>query len=473
MRFDKGLKRQAQFIGVCIGLTIVGRLGGREAFEILVVDSSVNWPVPLVELTTVHQVRFVTDNMGRVAFDLPELMDRSVWLSVEGHGYEVEADGFGYRGVRVRPVAGGKALVLVRRKNLAKRLGRITGPGLFAESAKLGYRVPPENPIEPVGRDSVQNAVYGGKLYWFWGDTALSSYPLGIFNVTGAWTKLEPLATFRPPLSVYYNFFTNSVGELKPVARMPGEGPTWISAVTVLSDYAGRERLCATYWKIRPPLEPYQAGLCVWDEDADEFKPIRVLWTQKEPGEKPPMVPDGHSVVYIDRAGYKWVLFGNPFPSLKCPASFEAWQNPEKWQHVKQPKTVISPDGHVVVPQSGSIAYHPYIRKWVAIFTEKLGKPSGFGEVWYAEAPTPFGPWERLIKVLTHKNYTFYNPRIHSEWLRKDSPYLVFEGTYSMQFAERPIPTPRYDYNQILYVLDVRDLQKVSHQRHGELMEVD
>ena len=34
---------------------------------------------------------------------------------------------------------------------------------------------------------------------------------------------------------------------------------------------------------------------------------------------------------------------------------------------------------------------------------------------------------------------------------------LIFEGTYTMQFADRPPPTPRYDYNQILYRLDLDD----------------
>ena len=37
------------------------------------------------------------------------------------------------------------------------------------------------------------------------------------------------------------------------------------------------------------------------------------------------------------------------------------------------------------------------------------------------------------------------------------SPILIFEGTYTMQFANHPAPTPRYDYNQILYRLDLDD----------------
>jgi hypothetical protein len=61
------------------------------------------------------------------------------------------------------------------------------------------------------------------------------------------------------------------------------------------------------------------------------------------------------------------------------------------------------------------------------------------------------------VKVLSHDNYTFYNPRLHPEFTDPDSPVLLFEGTYTATFADRPQPTPRYDYNQILYRLDLDD----------------
>jgi hypothetical protein len=89
------------------------------------------------------------------------------------------------------------------------------------------------------------------------------------------------------------------------------------------------------------------------------------------------------------------------------------------------------------------------------VFLEDFGKPSVFGELWYAEADSPLGEWGPAVKVLSHDNYTFYNPRLHPEFTDADSPVLLFEGTYTMQFADKPHPTPRYDYNQILYRLDL------------------
>lgn len=39
----------------------------------------------------------------------------------------------------------------------------------------------------------------------------------------------------------------------------------------------------------------------------------------------------------------------------------------------------------------------------------------------------------------------FYNPRLHQELTPGKSPVLLFEGTYTQTFADRPPATPRYD----------------------------
>ena len=88
---------------------------------------------------------------------------------------------------------------------------------------------------------------------------------------------------------------------------------------------------------------------------------------------------------------------------------------------------------------------------------QAFGSPSVFGELWYAEAKSPLGPWGKAVKILSHENYTFYNPRLHPEFTPKGSPILLFEGTYTAEFANKPTPTPRYNYNQILYRIDLDD----------------
>jgi hypothetical protein len=422
-----------------------------------VVDRENGWPVPLVELRTIHNVKLVTDNAGVIACDLPEVMGRETYFFVSSPGYEVKVDGFGNRGVRLTPRKGETLRVEVHRTSIAKRMGRLTGAGLFAESQKLGDHLDwQESGI--TGCDSVQNAVYGGKLFWLWGDTSLFRYPFGIFHSSSAMTALRPLVSFEPPLRVQFEYFRDGKGVPRGVAPMPGDGPTWLTACAVLPDKDGRERLVGTYNKIKPPLDAYQCGLCVWDDDSESFDSMLVHWSKSADSPKPPPMPKGHATIWADDRGTKWVLFGDPLPTLRCAATFEAWQDPQQWEVLTPQESLHAADGgEQVTPHGGSIAWNPWRKRWVTVFMQYFGKPSAFGELWYAEADTPTGPWGPAVKVLPHKNYTFYNPRLHPEFTPADSPVLLFEGTYTKEFADRPTPTPRYDYNQILYRLDLDD----------------
>jgi hypothetical protein len=422
-----------------------------------VTDEASGWPVPLVELRTTHNARFVSDNAGIIAFDLPELMGVETWFSIEGHGYGVKKDGFGNRGVRLTPEPGGRLGVKVRRMLPAKRLGRITGAGIFGESQKLGLQQDwKEQGI--LGCDSVQNAVHDGRLWWAWGDTNLARYPLGLFHMIGATTELQPLPRFEPPVKLRYDYFVDGENRPRVIAKMPGKGPTWIRGCISLPGKDGESRLVACYDKIEAPLTTYETGLLVWNDQESRFDRHRVLWHRDNESRKLPPTPVGHPVLWKDEAGKEWALFGDPFPELKCEATFEAWDDPEEWELLEPQKSVPAEDGgEEIKPHRGSIAWNEFRRKWVAVFTQRGGEPSYLGEIWYAEADSPFGPWGGAVKVVTHANYTFYNPRLHPEFSGADSPVLLFEGTYTRTFAKQAEATPRHDYNQVLYRLDLDD----------------
>lgn len=443
---------------LCLGVILLpGALLALEPCRIEVVEKGSGWPVPLVEFRTTHSVRFVTDNAGVIAFNLPELMGRETWFDVIGHGYERLKDGFGYRGVRLTPEPGQTRKVEVNRTILAKRLGRLTGGGLFAESQQTGRDLD-ERESGVLGCDSVQNAVHRGKLFWAWGDTTLAHYPLGIFDMSSATTGVQPLASFEPPLRLKFDYFTDDKARPRGVAKMPGSGPTWVTAYVSLPDKTGAPRLVGSYSKIKPPLDAYEWSLCVWNDATASFEKLRTVWTKSEQAPKPPPFPEGHPVFWKDERGKEWVLFGNPLPTLRCPAIFEAWQDNSTWEVLKPQSALVSAkDGKAVKPHSGSMAWNPWRKRWVTVFMEAFGKPSVFGELWYAEADAPTGPWGRAVKVLSHDNYTFYNPRLHPEFTPEGSPILIFEGTYTADFADRPPPTPRYNYNQMLYRLDLDD----------------
>ncbi len=440
-------------------LTLSGAsLCAAEPCRLRVIDAENGWPVPLVELRTTHHVSFFTDNAGVVAFDLPELTGVETWLHVEADGYERKADGFGMRGFRFTPLAGGEQVIEVDRTIVAKRLGRLTGGGIFGESRKLDDHTDwKESGI--LGSDSVQNAVHRGRMFWAWGDTNVPRYPLGLFHMTSATTEVRPLASFEPPLKLPLDYFRDDDGRVRNVANLfPDDpGPTWISGYVSLPDAKGGERLVGCYAKIEPPMKAYRVGLCVWNDDSENFESIAVLWDKKEGGSEPKLQPVGHPSFWTDEAGKRWLLFGDPFPSIRMPATFEGWRDRTHWEALVPPKSLEGAEGRKVKPHRGSIAWNAWRKKWITVFGEHGGDPSILGELWYAEAPSPLGPWGRAVKVLSHRKLTFYNPRLHPEFTPEDSPALLFEGTYCQTFSGEPRHTPRHDYNQILYRLDLDD----------------
>ncbi len=402
-----------------------------------VVEKGNAWPVPMVELRTTHNVCFVSDNAGVIAFDLPESMGRRTWFNVFSHGYEVPKDGFGGRGVKLTPEPGKTLKIEVTRTIIARRLGRLTGAGLFGESQKLGRQLDwQESGI--LGSDSVQVAVHGQRLFWAWGDTNLPDYWLGIFDTSSATTPLSPLRSFEPPLRLTFDYFRDPAGRPRGVAKMPGRGPTWLSGTSACQT----GRASPGSW---PPMprssrrwKPTSLG-CVFGTTTRPSSSGIGCSGRSRSAAGGESAPDGHPAFWKDRAGKSWVLFGNPLPVLRMPATFEAWEDPATWEVLKPQKTLVSAgDGTTVKPHSGSIAWNEYRGRWVTVFMEAFGKPSAFGEVWYAEAPAPTGPWGKAVKVLSHRNYTFYNPRLHPELTPAKSPILLFEGTHSQTFADRP-----------------------------------
>jgi hypothetical protein len=412
----------------------------------------------LVQFSTTNNVTFVTDNAGQIAFDLPEMMGVETWFNIEGHGYSVAQDGFGFRGIRLTPTVGGTITIEVDRRLPGKRLGRITGSGLFGESQKIGNQRDWHDQ-GVFGCDSVQNTLHNGRLFWLWGDTTLAHYPLGRFQMTGATTEPHPLKSFEPPILLAYDYFRKATGEVRDVANVSGPGPTWLNGLCSLPDSTGTQRLVATYSKIKPPMEVYEVGLCEWDEEQQLFLRIDTLWTRSEVSTNPPLTPHGHATLWQDEQGSNWILFGDPFPSMKCAATYEDWRNPQRWiQLTPQTKVPVHQSEDSIEPHRGSIAWNAYRQKWVTIFNQYAGKSSFLGELWYAEADSPLGPWGEARQVVSHNDYSFYNPRLHPELTAPDSKVLLFEATYTKEFSSNQRATPKYDYNQILYRIDLDEL---------------
>jgi hypothetical protein len=485
-------------------LSAAGPDDGPKYFTIKVVDEQTGRGVPLVELRTVHGVRCWTDGNGVAAFREPGLTDRDVFFFVTSHGYEYPADGFGFRGEKLHVTAGGSAQLKVRRVNLAERLCRLTGGGTYADSVLVGEKVPLKEPVldaQVLGSDSVQNAVYRGKVYWFWGDTSRPSYPLGNFQVPGAVSELPPKGGLDPESGVDLKYFVDDKGFAKETMRMPGKGPTWMTALVPLPDADGRERLYASYVKVEPPLKVYARGLAVFNDDKEEFEKLDD-WELKAPA-----FPSGHAFRHADD-GVEYVYFSHPFPLTRVradaehfrrPADYETYTclkegsrlddpQPDRDEHgrlryawrkdapavgpAEQAKLIAAgkikveegllqlrdrDTGKPILAHSGSVYWNDYRKRWALIAVQSGGSSSFLGEVWYAEADTPVGPWAYAVKVVTHDRYSFYNPKQDPMFDKDGGRTIFFEGTYAASFSGNTDPTPRYDYNQILYKLDLSD----------------
>jgi hypothetical protein len=288
--------------------------------------------------------------------------------------------------------------------------------------------------------------------------------------MTGAVTSTSPLESFEPPVRLRYDYFTDQHGSPRNVAEMPGEGPTWLGGYISLPDKHQTFRMGAAYSKIRPPMRVYECGLCVWNDETEVFEHLKTVWRSPDAdssgdgnnADSPPPMPHGHPVHWRDEHGDSWVLFGDPFPTLMCAATHEAWSDPKAWRELepqRQVPTLRDPQVQVR-PHRGAMAWNAYLGKWVAVFTQLHGDSSFIGEIWFAQADSPRGPWKDAVHVVSHRDYSFYNPQLHPEFTDEASPVLLFEATYTQTFSGAKVATPRYNYNQILYRLDLNEFRR-------------
>ena len=94
--------------------------------------------------------------------------------------------------------------------------------------------------------------------------------------------------------------------------------------------------------------------------------------------------------------------------------------------------------------------------------TSQVWGASFLGEVWFAASESPTGPWRYMRRIITHaacdgyQSMDFYNPFHHEYFDKHGGRFIFIEGTYTVMFVQVEKPT-RYEYNQIIYMLDLAD----------------
>ncbi|RYG20997.1 hypothetical protein EON82_19550 [bacterium] len=448
-------------------------------FKIQVVDAGTGRGVPLVELRTVNNLVFVTDSNGLVAFNEPGLMDRKVYFHVRSHGYELPKDGFGYRGVALTPRAGGSETIRLPRLNIAERIARLTGSGIYRDSHLLGEKAP-KLEERLLGQDTAQAEIYRGRMMWFWGDTDRASYPLGNFHTTGA---VATIPSGGAENGIRYRYFGDKDGFVREMVSSNEPGPIWVSGLVVLGK-GQDEKLFAYYARMKSLGEISESGLLRWNDGREAFDMVQKFDKAREW-----RFLDGHTL----RDGAHQL--GNLPPNVRVPAdekslldesAYEAFTclnadgsvGSYRWQKALPPITPaaeaklvadgkLKPEqvhflpkdaaGETITPHGGSVHWNAHRKRWIMIFTRVGGKDSHLGEIYYSEAEAPTGPFRRAVKIATHDRYTFYNP-VHHAFLDEDGGRTIFfEGTYTAEFSGNPEKTPLYNYNQVLYRLDLDD----------------
>jgi hypothetical protein len=474
-------------------------------FRISVVDQATGRGVPCVCLRTVNRVEYWTDSAGEAAFYERDLMGRTVFFYVESYGYSYPTNAFGLTGLQLVAEPGGQAVVKVKRENIAERIYRCTGEGIYRDSELLGLRVPKvceEGKELVAGQDGGLMLPFRGKFMWSWGDTVSAGFPLGVFKGVGGTSEFPENGGLDPDVGVRYQYFRDGKGKVRAMVDLDAK-IVWPMAPRLALDKAGKEHLLMNY---SLGYEPH-GGILEFDEQSGYFR---------HAGDLPPGSPFPYlcsAVLSYRQQGRGYFGYG-PWGSVRSgadlasnldsstwqaftclrpgatftngPTAFDrdasgrprwAWRtnasiltDTELVQLVREGK--LRPEecwyrpidlntGADCLIHDGTVCWNPYRGRWICLRTQYFGD-SLVGEVLYFEGDTPLGPWCYCQKVVTHANgpkdtYGFYSVKQQPEFDKDGGRVIYFEGAFSQAFGARQIPIPRYDYNELMYKLDLTD----------------
>jgi hypothetical protein len=450
----------------------IANMSGAPPFVIQVVDSQTGRGVPLVELEAINHRTWYSDSNGIVAiFDA--WARGNLLLKVRSHGYRFEQKAFDEAGVILNVKPGGRATLRIVRENIAERLYRITGGGIYADSVAAGLPVPIRRPLinaRVTGQDTAIAIPYRGRIYWFWGDTM---GPANMnFSVSGATSLLPRAGGLDPDRGIDLDYFVGADGFSRPMFPLDRPGLVWLEGLMIVRDPQGAERLVATYTRTGKQKSIEERGVAVFDDAAGIFRVLAQHAADRGHRSSHPFrfVAGGRTYWYLYptyRVPDEWKAIQNQgaYEAYVCDAKECTWRAGAPFVDEDERKLVASGklrreamrfpfvDVDTGKPGAfglGSVAWNEYRKRWIMI-------AGAWGDVYYSEADASQGPWNCAKKIVGHEKYNFYNV-VHHPFFDKDGGRIIyFEGTYTTGFIEGARPTPLYEYNQIMYKISLDD----------------
>lgn len=466
-------------------------------FHIQVVDKETKRGIPIAKVSTIARVDYYSDSNGNIAFFEKDFMDKEVYFVIEAEGYRFPKDSKGASATPMFTKVGGKKVLELERTQAAERLYRVTGSGIYRDTDLLELPSPIKDPNwskgNVVGQDSNIGIVHNGKAFFIWGDTFLPPKYEGNFSVAAATAELPESGGMDPNKGISLNYIVDEKGMSRSMIDLDGPGYVWFDWLMHVADDDGNEVLAAKYARVNAFFGNYERGVAIYNEENQIFEKVEEVEEWKS--------TQGHTCHHVFKGsvgGKEEYYLTAEFALSKVTPSLSNVSNPEKYLHftclkensgwesneldrqggelnygwksgtkptdVRAQKSMIE-EGIIDQEEGwlqftdvqtgelidhigrGSIYWNEYRQKWIFI--------GGHTDTWYSEADTPVGPWHYAVKVADHYNF-LYNPKQH-DFLDQDGGRVVFfEGTYTKFLGPKPT-VPRYDYNQIMYRLQLDD----------------
>jgi hypothetical protein len=284
------------------------------------------------------------------------------------------------------------------------------------------------------------------------------STTLGLDGFVG-WNSVADLVRLQGRLR--YRYFEGSDRMPKKMLPVTDPGVVWLFGLVEVEDKNRNHRLVAHYSRHLKLGQMVEHGIAIWNEPIQQFeKQVTFELDNKW------RFPRGQAV-RIKHEDSDYIYFTESFANVRAKASLESLLDPLQYQaltwdtetknytwQTELPPTTQKEEAEFIAQGSmrdsqaklqirdiqtgkpiqlhrASIDWNTYRQKYVMIACQIDDKsnPSYLGEIWYSEARGIEGPWNQAIKVATHPRYSFYNRQ-----------------------------TPRYDYNQLMYRLDLSTL---------------